>query len=79
VALVLGQTMRLTIAGVVIGLAGAFAGMRMLRTLLFEVSPTDPLILAGTSAVLLLIAAAASLVPTRRAARIDPVEAMRSS
>jgi predicted permease len=78
-ALVLGQTMRLTIAGVVIGLAGAFAGMRMLRTLLFEVSPTDPLILAGTSAVLLLIAAAASLVPTRRAARIDPVEAMRSS
>ena len=78
-ALVLGQTMRLTIAGVVIGLAGAFAGMRMLRTLLFEVSPTDPLILGGTSAVLLLIAAAASLVPTRRAARIDPVEAMRSS
>jgi putative ABC transport system permease protein len=77
-SLVLGQTMRLTLAGVIIGLAGAFAGMRMLKSLLFDVSPTDPLVLAGTSAVLILIAAAASLVPTRRAARIDPVEAMRS-
>jgi putative ABC transport system permease protein len=77
-SLVLGQTMRLTVAGVVIGLVGAFMGMRVLKSLLFEVSPTDPLVLAGTSAVLIVIAATASLVPTRRAAKIDPVEAMRS-
>ena len=70
--------MRLTLAGVVIGLVGAFMGMRVLKSLLFEVSPTDPLVLAGTSAVLVVIAATASLVPTRRAAKIDPVEAMRS-
>jgi len=77
-SLVLGQTMRLTLVGVVIGLAGAIAGMRVLGSLLFEVSPTDPLVLAGTAAVLIVIAAAASLVPTRRAAKIDPVEAMRA-
>ena len=77
-ALVLGQTMRLTFVGITVGLAGAFAGTRLLKSLLFDVSPTDPLVLAATSAVLILIAVAASLVPTRRASRIDPVEAMRS-
>jgi putative ABC transport system permease protein len=77
-SLVVGQTMRLAGAGVVIGLAVSIAGMRLLKSLLFEVSPTDPIVLAGTSAVLIVIAAAASLVPTQRAAKIDPVEAMRS-
>jgi putative ABC transport system permease protein len=78
-ALVLGQTMRLTLAGIAIGLAGAFAGMRVLKSLLFDVSPTDPMVLASTAGALIFIAAAASLVPTRRAAKIDPVEAMRAS
>jgi putative ABC transport system permease protein len=77
-SLVLGQTMRLTIAGVVIGLAGAIVSMRALGSLLFEVSPTDPAVLATTAVMLIVIAAAASLAPARRAARIDPVEAMRS-
>jgi predicted permease len=77
--LVLGQTMRLALAGVAIGLVSAIAGMRVLGSLLFEVSPTDPLVLAGTSAVLIAIAAAASLAPTRRATKIDPVEAMRTT
>ena len=77
-SLVLSQTMRLTLAGVAIGLVGAVAGMRLLKSLLFDVSPTDPLVLAATAGALIVIAAAASLVPTRRAARIDPVEAMRS-
>jgi ABC-type antimicrobial peptide transport system permease subunit len=76
--LVLGQTMRLILAGVAIGLVGAFAGMRMLKSLLFDVSPTHPVVLASTAAALIFIAAAASLVPARRASRIDPVEAMRS-
>lgn len=78
-SLVLGQTMRLAAVGIVIGLAGSLAGMRLLGSLLFEVSPTDPVVLAATSAVIVLIAAAASLVPTQRAARINPVEAMRES
>jgi ABC-type lipoprotein release transport system permease subunit len=44
---------------------------------LFETSPTDPVVLVGTAIALLLVAFIASLGPTRRAARIDPVEAMR--
>jgi putative ABC transport system permease protein len=78
-SLVVGQTMRLAGAGVVIGLAVTVSGTRLLRSLLFEVSPTDPMVLGGTAAVLILLAAAASLVPTRRATKIDPVEAMRST
>ncbi|MFI5233629.1 MAG: ADOP family duplicated permease [Gemmatimonadales bacterium] len=78
-SLVLGQTMRLAVAGIAIGLVGAFVVARLLKSLLFGVSPTDALVLAGTCGALLVIAAVASLVPTRRAARIDPVEAMRAS
>jgi putative ABC transport system permease protein len=75
--LVLGQSMRLAVFGVVLGLLASIAGTRLLRSLLFDVSPTDPYVLGGTCATLLIIAAIASLAPTRRAARIDPVEAMR--
>jgi putative ABC transport system permease protein len=75
--LVLGQSIRLALIGVAIGLVGALAGTRILRSLLFDVSPTDPVVLIGTSTVLVVIAAVASLAPARRAAKIDPVEAMR--
>ena len=78
-SLVLGQTMRLTLTGVAIGLVSALAGMRVLGSLLFGVSPTDPTVLVGSSAMLLVIAVVASLAPTRRAAKIDPVEAMRAA
>jgi predicted permease len=78
-ALVLGHTMRLAVAGVALGLVAALAGMRLLGSLLFEVSATDPAVLAGTSVLLIAIAAVASLAPTRRAAKIDPVEAMRTT
>ncbi|HXT15764.1 MAG TPA: ABC transporter permease [Gemmatimonadaceae bacterium] len=77
-ALVLGQSMRLAGLGVAIGLLAALAGTRALRSLLFDVSPTDPVVLLGTAAVLVTIAAIATLAPTRRAAKIDPVEAMRA-
>jgi ABC-type antimicrobial peptide transport system permease subunit len=70
--------MRLAIVGVVIGLVAAIAGTRLLQSLLFGVSPTDVLVLAGATIVLLIIAALASLAPARRAAAIDPVSAMRA-
>jgi putative ABC transport system permease protein len=77
--LVMAQSVRLALLGVVIGLAGAVAGTRLLRTLLFEVQPNDPLVLAVVPVVLVTIAALASLAPARRAARVDPVEALKSA
>jgi putative ABC transport system permease protein len=76
--LVVVQSLTLAAAGVAIGIVGAIAGTRLLGALLFDVSPTDPLTLAGTAAALLVVTLLASLGPTRRAARIDPVEAMRA-
>jgi predicted permease len=76
--MVVTQSLRLTAVGAVIGVAGALAGTRFLRSLLFGVSPTDPLVLSIVPVVLLALAAVASFAPARRAARVDPVEAMRS-
>ena len=76
-ALVLGQSLRLVAAGIVIGLAGAIAGTRVLESLLFEVSPTDPLVLAFVALGVAILGVAASGVPTARALRIDPVTALR--
>ena len=75
--LVLGQSLRLAGLGVAVGLVAALAGTRLMRSLLFDVSPTDPIVLTSTVVVLIAIAALASLAPMRRAAKIDPVEAMR--
>ena len=76
--MVVGQSVRLAVTGAVIGVAGAFVGMRLLRSLLFEVKPTDPIVLAGTCVTLILVAMLAAAAPARRATKIDPVEAMRS-
>ncbi len=76
-SLVVLQSLRLVAIGVAVGLVGALVGTRALRSLLFEVSPTDPIVLAGVSVVLIVIAAVASLGPARRAARVDPVEVLR--
>jgi len=64
--------------GVTLGLGGALGLTRLLRTLLFEVSPIDPLVLGAASAVLIAVAAAASALPAFRATRVDPVEALRA-
>ncbi|HEX9690642.1 MAG TPA: ABC transporter permease [Gemmatimonadales bacterium] len=63
--------------GCAVGLAGAIAVTGTLESLLFEVSPTDPWTLAGVTAVLLGVAGMASLLPARRAARVDPMQALR--
>jgi putative ABC transport system permease protein len=63
--------------GLVIGLGGAFYLSRFLGNLMFEVKPTDPLVYAGVSGLLLLIALLASWLPARRAAKTDPVIALR--
>lgn len=63
--------------GVVIGLAGAALLSRSMTSLLFQVKPTDPVVYVLVSVVLILVAALASYLPARRAAKIDPLEALR--
>ena len=75
--LVLQQGVGLAIAGVLIGGAGAYWLTRLLSKLLFGVSATDPLTFLGVAVLLTAIAAVASFVPARRAARVDPLLAMR--
>jgi ABC-type antimicrobial peptide transport system permease subunit len=64
--------------GVLIGLVLALAGGKLVASLLFQVSPRDPTVLASVSALLLLSAAVASLVPALRATRADPMMALRA-
>jgi putative ABC transport system permease protein len=74
---VLRHGLRLTLLGVGIGLAGAYALTRLLSSLLYGVPPTDLLTFISVSFVLVAIALLASYLPARRAARIDPMEALR--
>jgi predicted permease len=75
--MVLRQGLTLTVAGSAIGLAAAMALSRITASLLYGVSPTDALTFAAVPATLLTIAAVACLVPARRAARLDPIRALR--
>lgn len=77
VGAVVGTAFRLAVAGVVVGLAVAWALTRSIEALLFEVSATDPAIFAGVATLLAGVAVVASLVPARRASRADPLTAMR--
>jgi ABC-type antimicrobial peptide transport system permease subunit len=75
--LVLRQGMTLAGIGLVLGLAGAIAASRLLSSMLFEVKPGDPLTYAGVAVLLGLVALAATYLPARRAARVDPLAALR--
>jgi predicted permease len=77
IGIVLGQSIVPVGAGLVLGLVGAVALGRFVEGLLFEVSPLDPLMLAGGVMSLALVAGAACAIPAGRAARIDPVSALR--
>jgi ABC-type lipoprotein release transport system permease subunit len=68
---------RVAALGIVVGLAGAVAGARLLRSLLYEVSPTDHVTLIGVSVLLLVVATAAAWAPARRAARTAPLLVIR--
>ena len=78
VGLVLVSGLKLAAAGSIIGLAGAVAASRLLRTFVFGVSTLDPLVLVVAAVLVLLLAMAASLLPARRAASIDPIQALRA-
>jgi ABC-type antimicrobial peptide transport system permease subunit len=75
--MVLLQSLRPVALGVALGLLGALALTRLIATLLYQVSPTDPLVLAGVTLLLASVSAIAGLLPARRAARIDPLTALR--
>jgi putative ABC transport system permease protein len=75
--LVLREGLSLAVAGIVLGVLGATWLTQAIKSLLFRVSPNDPLTLAFVGALLLFVAAAATYVPARRATKVDPIVALR--
>jgi ABC-type antimicrobial peptide transport system permease subunit len=78
IRLIVGESLGVTLAGVVIGVAGTIAGGRLVAGWLFGVSASDPGVLAAAAISFLAIGAGAAVRPARRAASVDPVGALRS-
>jgi putative ABC transport system permease protein len=76
--LIVGQGLRLAGAGVVLGLVGSWAVTRFVSSVLYNVTPTDPLSFFGVAAFLTLVAVVASYLPARRAMAVDPIVALRN-
>ena len=76
-SLVVGQGVKLALTGAAVGITGAFVATRLLSSLLFGVTPTDPLTFLGVFLLLLFVAVLASWLPARRATKVDPMGALR--
>jgi putative ABC transport system permease protein len=78
IRMVVGEGLLLSAIGIALGLLGAIGLMRWLASLLFEISPADPVTLAATCVLMLVVSFVASYIPARRAVRINPIEALRN-
>jgi putative ABC transport system permease protein len=78
IRLVLGQSMRVVLLGLVVGLAGSLALTRLLQRMLFETSAFDPWTFAGVGVTLALVGLFACVIPALRASRVSPLEALRA-
>jgi ABC-type lipoprotein release transport system permease subunit len=76
--LILASAAKLGLAGCGIGAVAALFATRLLRSMLFEVDPVDPVVIALAAIAIFLLALAASIVPARRAASVDPMQALRA-
>jgi len=76
-SLVIKDGMKLALAGLAIGIGGALALTRLIRTLLFDVTPTDPVTFAGVAILLFVVALLACFLPARRASGFNPTDALR--
>ena len=78
VGLILGQGLMIALTGIVVGVIGAYALSSVTASLLYGVSPSDPLTYLGVAGIITVVAVAACVIPTRRAIRVDPLEAIRA-
>jgi len=78
ISMIVGRGMTLALSGAAIGLIAAFGAARLMKSLLFSVSPQDPLTFAVVPAVLCVVALIACYLPAQRASRVDPLIALRS-
>jgi putative ABC transport system permease protein len=75
--MILGQALKVALWGVALGVVSAFWLMKVLKTLLFEVSPSDPFTFVAVAGLAILAAFAACFIPARRATKVDPLVALR--
>jgi ABC-type antimicrobial peptide transport system permease subunit len=77
VRMVLAQALRVSVVGLLIGIPAALMFTDVMTALLYEIEPTDPMAFAGATAILLATSLLASLIPSLKAARVDPLVALR--
>jgi putative ABC transport system permease protein len=74
----LGDGLRPALIGLALGLGASAAAARLMRTMLYQTRPLDPIVFAAVAATLIFVAALACLVPAWRASRVDPMQALRT-